>query len=210
MTAAAHYYEEEKNPVAFEEQVLSIKTALQAADPASAQTLLDDAGAWLGQLYEQAKQAEDTQSVTAIEVAWQNMNAIKAQADTMTDVAHAASAGMKAAIEQRDEIAGELAELTEAIENHDNMNPLVDALIEEVEQNTLEWAGESGYEDAQEEAYDDQRSDFISTIRRTLGLDQEPAAALIDCLFGWKHTVGVAEVDLLIEFLQTYRANLEA
>ncbi len=128
----ANYYTQEDAPPDISAQVLSIEQALAQADPATAQHLLDDAGAWLGTLYTDAEARQDNATLTAITESWQRMNAIKMMADTGINTAKAAVAGMRTALQQRDEIATELSDLAEAVESADTDHPLVSDLIDRV------------------------------------------------------------------------------
>lgn len=133
-------YEDQVPPPAtdFDSQLLSIEQALAHASPEHAQTLVDEAGSLMGQMYDDAQARGDSDGMLAISQSWERVQALKLVSDASTATAHAAVAGMKSAIKQRDKVAGELDALIQAIDDGDTSNPHVAGLVDAVEEQQMD------------------------------------------------------------------------
>lgn len=199
MTTDSYYALEDIPPATdLETQILSLETALRQSDPATANTLLDEASGWLGGVWQDAEARGDQSTLVALQESWNRMVAIKNQVDYAAATATAAVTGMKSAARQRDAVAAELEELTEAVLHSDFEHPLVEVLVEHVEEMVTE--GMSDY------VYDGLEDSFIDDMSTTLSVDWLTARRFYLGLRGFHPGFAEEDIDRLIAALQALKA----
>lgn len=121
----------------------------------------------------EAEQRGDQMAVEQLTETQNGLTEIYKGAEHMQQNLLHTNAAMKSVLEaaealakQKKEIESDLEDLTEAISNADSDHPLVNDLIEMVEQNAYEYAGEGLYDDAWEAATESIYSDFYTTLRK--------------------------------------------
>jgi hypothetical protein len=93
----------------------------------------------------QAAQAHITQ-------VWNDANELATRAIAQTDLIRQAGAATAVLVGQRDHYADELSEISEAVYDVDTDHPAVSRLVDEVEQNTMQWYGDMVDDDMTEQA----------------------------------------------------------
>lgn len=120
-----------------------------------------------------------------------------AQLEALAAFAGAQTDMINAVAEQRDAVAQELAELTEALDNLDAEHPLVGAAIETVE----EFVSEQMMYGAEEMAWDGVFDEMTSSLMYQLGLSSADATALFEALKEGTVLTDV-QIDRLIAYLE--------
>lgn len=168
---------------------VSLANLLSQVDSATAITTAEMGAvqSYLGQLYEQASQNNDEQSMVLVNDAWahiQNIAQVNSELTSqvlisteMTQVAlqeakteREARVDLETAVQEGDENHPKLAEFAENIRMDER---------EDAQDNMMEWA----YSDAMEQAYDDSMETFSTRIEDITGCDWRAAHAFLNVLY---------------------------
>lgn len=106
-------------------------------------------------VWDQAESLPEEQRATAqanISAAWEQAQTALAQSTQQIDMLRQAGAATAVLAGQRDRYADELSDLSEAVYDVDTDHPAVGRLVDEVEQNTMNWYGDMVDEDITESA----------------------------------------------------------
>ncbi len=115
---------------------------------------------------------------------------------------------------QKDEIEGELKSLVSAIDNFDYHNPVLQPLIEQVEQDAYEFASEGVYDDAYSQAMESASEDMYDNIYRTVkqllpGTTYSAIATMLNALEGnWE--MNDIQRGLLMSLARTFEVEAQA
>lgn len=158
----------------------------------------------LGWLLNQPNVQADPNAQTAIQYVWDDAQAIATKV-TQMDAARVASAAFsKKMWGYHKKLAGDYEELETAVTGADSSNPLVDRLIEDVEQSVYEnMDDDMYYSDAMEVAYENFHTELNETMRENTGInDPRATSALMDVLTG-ATTATESQKDLFRQLLAT-------
>lgn len=136
------YYENERTPAEDPQEELTALSTQLASMPAweqTAQPLMQEAEQYLGQIYNNAEQAGDGETMAMASAAWERTQAVATEGARSHRLAQAFAAVAKKGLEKSQQAVKELAELTHAVQYMDTDNPLVQDLVEAANEDAVYW-----------------------------------------------------------------------
>lgn len=175
----------------------------------TAMPTLDNIEAQLLPLLDDAEARNDQQAITLIQGTY-------ARAQELINVAQASRENAATAVDlaqtfrnQRDDIAKELDELTEAVEHIDTTHPAVAQLAEYIEEDIYEYqeyAMRDTLAEAHSEGQSDLRGEMCWWLQKLLVRDYEQVDCLIDVLEG-HYTPDAEQIAMLQKLIDSLYAN---
>lgn len=195
------HYEADRTPAEDpEEELTALSTQLQEmpAWEQTAQPLMQEAEGYLGQIYANAEQAGDGETMSLVSAAWERQQAVATQGARSHRLAKGFAALAATFAHKSEEAIEELALLTDAIENFDSSNPKIAYLIDAVSESESEYMREFG-----EEMIKDGQVENALMLPE---IDGTGAVAMLDMLDG--EEPDLESLDSLINALTAMRQRL--
>lgn len=185
---------------------ISVKAQIMATWGEGTDAMLSHVEQHLGQVYNAAEAVGDQSTMLSVAESWQSTQALAAQAKNAVDAFLTAAAIVDPVVMQRNAAVQELADLTKAIENWDQSNPLVEGLIDGVADLMSQVQDET--ETTITEIYAESTLDELTANAQVnLGFEWEDAASLIDCLYSDDHP-SIESINGWIDALTSLRDSL--